>query len=163
MSSDFDFNTEREVEQLLIAIEFHLKEIRELDAYIEKLEEARTPGTGKTDKSYQVIKLAQKRETHKDRIIGIVSQIQGLKTEAEKEDELDEDLFNPDEQFPPQFHLDNLESKLDFNLGQVDRFFELDWSSKCDLAKIAVENDLDRESTETIVQMSLASAGDASC
>jgi hypothetical protein len=79
------------------------------------------------------------------------------------EDELTDDLFSPDEKFPPQFHLDHLESQLDFNLGQVDGFFELDWSSKCDLAELAVENDLDLEATETIVQMSLASAGDASC
>jgi len=76
------------------------------------------------------------------------------------EDELDKDLFSPDERFPPQFHLDNLESQLDYNLGQVDGFFELDWSAKCDLAKIAVEEDLDLDSTQTIVQMSLASAGD---
>ena len=74
--------------------------------------------------------------------------------------EEDDDLFNPDERFPPQFHLDNLESQLDFNLGQVDGFFDLDWGAKCDLAKLAVDNDLDLESTETIVEMSLAGAGD---
>jgi hypothetical protein len=418
MSSDFNYNHEREVEQLRIAIEFHLKKIREIGEYIEKLEEARAPGTGKTDESYQVIKLYQKKQIHEDRIREIASRIHGLKTEAEKEarpgrgyklslvtgetgagtttssisiaerdenpiisnlesledafhadswgeveailedhpdqqftilideyagiedghefvqemlkqrhhvilvkphpeefhpwaqeladseyyisergingifpprrsfdtceiphfdftkppqayprvefeddakddltqvsgvcedeeqilnaggyetiedlreatqrdlanirignalaarikadvgdaepeeddepsfaeffgltqeeadaarnaaeqfaagefeddeDELTDDLFSPDERFPPQFHLDNLESKLDFNLGEVDGFFKLDWSSKCDLAKIAVENDLGLETTETIVQMSLASAGDESC
>jgi hypothetical protein len=70
------------------------------------------------------------------------------------DDEFPEELFEPDERFPPAFHLDNLESQLDFNLGQVDGFFELDWSAKCDLAKIAVEEDLDLENVETILELS---------
>ncbi|QLH78158.1 hypothetical protein HZS55_12960 [Halosimplex rubrum] len=79
------------------------------------------------------------------------------------DDELPDDLFQPDERFPPQIHLDHLESQLDYNLGQVDGFFELDWSEKCDVAKIAANNDLGLEATENIIQRILASAGDASC
>lgn len=64
----------------------------------------------------------------------------------------DLDLFNPDD-WPPQFHIDNLEMQLDFNLGQVYRFDDLDKQSQADLAKLAVEYELDQESTQNILNI----------
>jgi hypothetical protein len=181
------FNHEREVEQLLIAINHHHKKVREVDEYIEKLEEARAPGTGKTEQSYQVIKLIQNRESHKDRIREIVFRIRELEFESEKplyhevdvesfldvtpggdeteemaernkadeestEDGYLDDIFS-DDKIPPEFHLDHLESQLDYNLGQVDGFTELAWKSKCKLARLAVDHDLSRSELETILDL----------
>lgn len=66
---------------------------------------------------------------------------------------LPDDLFDPDD-WPPQFHLDNLESQLDYNLGQVDGFLDLDRQAKCDLARLTVDNDLSIEECETILELS---------
>jgi hypothetical protein len=95
-------------------------------------------------------------EFHEQQIERLRERITELQ-EEQSGNELDDDLFNPDERFPPQFHLDNLESQLDFNLGQVDGFCDLDWKAKCRLAEIAVDHDLDDKSTESIVEMSLSS------
>lgn len=82
---------------------------------------------------------------------------------------LDEDLFEPEERFPPQFHLDYLERELPFNLGQIDGFQELEWTTKCELAEFAVDHDIDRESTQEVLDAHLAlqdsatEAGDEGC
>lgn len=193
MSSGLNFNYEREVEQLRIAIDYHQRKAAEIDEYIEKLEEARAPGTGKTEQSYQVIKLAQKKQIHIDRICEIVSRIHELNNETEDEehvvecgkeecqstsvqyedllrddieycpyhqdeeqdeedDEYLDDIFS-DDKIPPEFHLDHLESHLDYNLGQVDGFTELAWKSKCKLARLAVDHDLSLEEAETVLDL----------
>lgn len=61
-------------------------------------------------------------------------------------------LFDPDD-WPPQFHIDNLEMQLDFNLGQVYGFCDLDKQSQADLAKLAVEYELDKESVQNILNI----------
>lgn len=82
-----------------------------------------------------------------------------LPESPEDEDDSDGGYFDDvfaDDKIPPQFHLDELERKLDYNLGQVDGFHDLDWKSKCKLAKIAVENDLSLEEAEVVLDPSVS-------
>ncbi|WP_134672626.1 hypothetical protein [Halorussus marinus] len=84
----------------------------------------------------------------------------GVSDEEHNEDEQPEEVAGEDDIFSddtilPQFHLDELERKLDYNLGHVDGFHDLDWKSKCKLAKIAVENDLSVEDAETVLDPSV--------
>ncbi|WP_148708222.1 hypothetical protein [Haloferax sp. Atlit-12N] len=78
------------------------------------------------------------------------------RAEFEDEDDSDDgpldDIFS-DDKIPPQFHLDELERELDYNLGQVDGFHDLDWKSKCDLAQLAVDHDLNRSELETVLDL----------
>ena len=64
----------------------------------------------------------------------------------------DREFFDPDD-WPPQFHIDELEMQLDFNLGQVYGFCDLDKQSQADLAKLAVEYELDAESVQNILNI----------
>ena len=130
MSSELDFNPEREVEQLRIAIEFHEQQIGRLASKIRELKE----------------------EQEGDYIW----------TKKEVDTEELEKLFEVEEKFPPQAHLDELERKLDFNFGEVDGFATLEWQSKCDLARVAVDNDFSIEECETILDFR-TQAGDNSC
>jgi hypothetical protein len=135
MSSGLDFNHEREVEQLRIAIEFHEQQIGRLESRIRGLQEEKEEIGFR-----EFFKLTEK-------------EVEAL-ADADEKFGLPDDLFEPEEEFPPQSHLDNLERQLDYNLGQVDGFCDLDWQSKCDLACVAVDNDLTVSECETILDLS---------
>lgn len=100
------------------------------------------------------LKIAQ--EFHQEQIDRIEGRIEELEELAEKKDRGesigDREFFDPDD-WPPQFHIDNLESQLDFNLGQAYGFCDLDKQSQADLAKLAVDYELDKESVQNILNI----------
>lgn len=101
------------------------------------------------EREVEQLRIAQ--EFHQGQIERIEERIRELKEEEEDAVEV-RDLFNPDET-SLDMHLDYLEAELDFNLGQVYGFFDLDKQSQVDLAQLAVEYELDRESVQNILNI----------
>jgi len=152
MSSDFDFNHEREVEQLRIAIEFHLEQIGRLESRIRELQEEQD------EPSFAEFFGLTQEEADAARNAAEQFAAGEFEDEEEDDDYLD-DIFEPEDKFPPQFHFDYLNMELSYDIEQADGFFDLSWKEQCDLVELAAEHDLELSEVETILD--LQSEGDS--